>query len=158
MLTSLLPARKLHRSISVSFGSIYFLYSKALDVTASSENLFASLVFSIISLAIWVFKGQNVMFFLIFFLFNPPPLPSPIPPRLECSRIRKAASFLLMSHRLKKYKNLHPHRASQTKQKCDINVEKKLLIFEAKLRDFFRVSYLSEMKTVSMFYNSSFLS
>ena len=38
------------------------------------------------------------MFFLVFFLFNPP--------RLECSRIRKTALFL-MSHRLKICKNLH---------------------------------------------------
>ena len=44
-------------------------------------------------------KAKISCFFLVFFLFQPPL-------RLECSRIRKIASFL-MSHRLKKYKNFY---------------------------------------------------
>ena len=69
---------------------------------------------------------------------------------LECSRNRKTTSFLT-SHRLKNYKNLHPWRASRMEQKrgkCW-----KSPIFEGKLWVF--ISYLSEMKIVSMLYNSS---
>ena len=88
-------------------------------------------------------KGLKVKiscFFLYFFCLTPL--------RLEYFRIRKIASFLTL-HRLKKYKNICVHRASRMewkRGKCW-----KLLIFEGKLQGFF--SYLSEMETVSMFYN-----
>ena len=79
------------------------------------------------------------VFFLCFFCLTPL--------GLEYSTSRKTASFL-MSHRLKKYKNLLP-RASRMGQKCDKCW--KSPIFEGKLQVF--ISYLSEMKIVSMFYN-----
>ena len=84
----------------------------------------------------------------MFFLFNPL--------RLVCSRIRKTTSFLT-SHRLKKYKNLHPWSLKQVEWKCGKCW--KLPIFEGKLRVFF--SYLSEMKIVSsttLPYSSTFYS
>ena len=77
----------------------------------------------------------------MFFLFNPM-MP-------ECSRIRKSALFL-MSDRLKKHKNLHPQSF-----KNGVKTYWKLRLFEGQL--WFFISYLSEMKRVSMSYNSSLL-
>ena len=77
----------------------------------------------------------------MFFLFNPM-MP-------ECSRIRKSASFL-MSNRLKKHKNLHPQSF-----KNGVKTYWKLQLFEGQL--WFFISYLSEMKIVSMSYNPSLL-
>ena len=58
-----------------------------------------------------------------------------------------------MSHRLKKYKNLHPWSFTNGAKtgKCW-----KSPIFEGKLGVF--ISYLNQMKTVSMLYNSSYSS
>ena len=80
------------------------------------------------------------MFFLMSFLFHPL--------WLECSRIRKTASCLtLHRHRIQKSASMEPHKWSENVVNC-----LKLSIFEGKLQVF--MSYLSEMKTVSMFYNS----
>ena len=84
------------------------------------------------------------MFFLMFFQLNFL--------RLEWSRIRKTALFL-MSHRLKKYKNLHPWSFTNG---AEIGKCWKSPMFEGKLGVF--ISYLNQMKTVSMFYNSSYSS
>ena len=87
-------------------------------------------------------KGLKVKLLMFFFLFKLL--------RMECSRIRKTASFLTSHNKLNKYK-IYIHGAWQMEPKCG-NCWK-LQLFEGKLLVF--ISYLSEMKTVSMFYNSS---
>ena len=66
--------------------------------------------------------------------------------RLECFRSRKTALFL-MSHWLKKYKNLHPQSFTNGAKTW----------YKVKIANFWRkiASYLSEMKTISMFCNLS---
>ena len=80
-------------SISVSFGSMFFFLFQNLDVRAS-ENLSDSWLFNWISCN----KGLKAKMSCFFCL---------TPLRLICSGIRKTTLFLT-SHRLKKYKNLHP--------------------------------------------------
>ena len=126
------------RSISVSFGSMFFFYFK--------EMLELLKIFLLVRFSnqISCNKGlkAKISCFFLFFLFHP---------RLECSRIRETALFLT-SCRLKKFKNLHPW-SFMNEQKCGKCW--KSLLSEGKLQVFF--SYLSEMKTVSMFYISSLL-
>ena len=85
------------RSISVSFGSMYFFYFKA-------EMLGLQKTFLLVRFFNWIscnkgLKAKISRFFTCFFRLTPL--------GLECSRSRKTASFLT-SHRLEKYKNLHP--------------------------------------------------
>ena len=96
-------------------------------------------IFLLVRFFNWIFcnkglKAKISRFFTYFFYLTPL--------RLEYSRSKKTASFLT-SHRLKKYRNLHPlHGASPMERKRDKYW--KSPIFEGKLRVF--ISYLSEMK------------
>ena len=78
------------------FYSVFFLF-QSVDVRAL-ENL-SDRFFNWISCNKCLKAKISFFSFLRFFSLTPL--------RLECSRIRKIASFLT-SHKLKKYKNLHP--------------------------------------------------
>ena len=119
------------RSISVTFGSMYFFYFKASMLEL--QKIFPLVrFFNQISCSKGL-KAKISHFFTCFFCLNSL--------RLECSRCRKTASFLT---------KICIHGTSWMERKhgkCW-----KLPIFEGRLWIF--ISYLSEMKTVSMFCNS----
>ena len=86
------------RSISASFSSMYFFLFQSLDVIELQK------IFLLVRFFNWIscnkgLKAKISRFFTCFFCLTPL--------GLECSRSRKTTSFLA-SHRLKKYKNLHP--------------------------------------------------
>ena len=108
-------------------------------------------IFLLVRFFIWISCNMGlkakILCFLCFFSLTPL--------RLECSRSRKTASFL-MSPRLKKYKNLNPWsfmNGVRKHGKCG-----KSSIFDGKL---WVIIYLSEMKIVSsvtLLYSSTFCS
>ena len=93
------------RSSSASFGSKYFFYFKASMLELQKSFLLAKF-FNQISCN----KGSKAKISCFFLCFSVYPLPPPpFHLGLESWSSRKTASFLA-SHRLKKYKNLHPQR------------------------------------------------
>ena len=124
------------RSISVSFSSMYFFLFQSL--VRASENLSASWFFYQISCN----KGLKAKISCFFMFFCLTPL------GLECSRGRPLHSWRHIAWRNRKICIYKASRMEGKRGKCW-----KSSIFEGKLWVF--ISYLSVMKIVSMFYNSS---
>ena len=118
---------------------VFFLFH-SLNVRAS-ENLSDSQVFPIRFLVIRVLKPKISCFMWCFFCLTPL--------RLECSRIGKTALFLT-SHRLKKYKNLHPWSFTEWSENV-VNVENQFL--KGNCKGFFQLSDWNEKSVCSI--NSS---
>ena len=128
------------RSISGSFGSMYFFFK--------AQMLALQKIFLIVRFFNWIAcnKGLKLKiscFSHVFFLFNPLPWDWNV---LESERL--LCSWHHLSWRNTKICILRASWMERKRGKCW-----KSPIFEGKLRVF--VSYLSEMKTVSMFCNSS---
>ena len=127
------------RSISVSFGSMYFFLFQSLDVRASEK--LSVRFFNQISCNKCL--KAKISCFYMFFLFNPP--------AWDWNVLR--AERLLRSWRHTGWRNtkICIHGASRMEWKCGKCW--KSPIFEGKLWVF--SSYLSKMRIISMLYNSS---
>ena len=110
-----------HNSISFHFcklrQQVFFFYFNKAYILELQKSFLLVMFFNQISCTVCN-KGLNAKiscYFLCFFCFTTPLPPLTLPslsppssPRLESSSSRKTTALLTTSHRLKKYKNLHP--------------------------------------------------